>query len=254
VVTDAQAVSGLVVRRLCAQRSGHDVVLDASLDLAPGEIAAVVGPNGGGKTSLLEAIVGVLRARAGSVSWGGHVLTTFADRARTFAFAPDEVVPPRELRVRDVVAHARRTGGASDSLVATLLEQLAVEPLLDAIADELSRGEAKRVALFQALATTRPVIVLDEPFGAFDPRQLVRVLDVVRARARAGVAVLLTSHQLADAEKIADRVLLFSEGRIVAEGTASALKHAYGDASTLEEVFLRALGDGAGTENADARA
>ena len=249
-MSDARSTAGLVVRGLRAARSGRDVIIDASLDLAAGEIAAIVGPNGGGKTSLLEAIVGVLRAHAGRVSWNGRDLTTFADRARTFAFAPDEVTPARELRVKDVVSHARRTGGASESLVATLREQLGVTPFLDAGAAELSRGEAKRIALFQAFATTRSVIVLDEPFGAFDPRQLVRVLDVVRARARAGVAVLITSHQLADAERIADRVLLFSEGRIVAEGTPSALRHAYGDASTLEEVFLRALGDG---ESAHAR-
>jgi ABC-type multidrug transport system ATPase subunit len=221
---------------VCAQHAGRAIVLDrVSLTAAPGEILAVLGPNGAGKTTLLEALVHLRPVTSGSVRWKGRALTTFADRAATFAFMPDEAVFPEEASVRLVL------GGEHG-------EDLGVAPLWDRSAGELSRGESKRVWLAWALALDRPVVVLDEPFAAFDPVQMDGVLDVVRKRARAGSTVIVSIHQMATAERVADRILLIAEGKVVAFGTLAELRELAGSGAgtgacadaSLEEVF-RAL-------------
>jgi ABC-2 type transport system ATP-binding protein len=106
----------------------------------------------------------------------------------------------------------------------------------------LSRGEHQRVALFCTLVLERPIVVLDEPFSAFDPLQLRGVLDVVKKAASAGATVIASIHQMADAEKIADRFLLLAEGKAVAFGDLPALRALVkAPEASLEELFVSLL-------------
>ena len=92
------------------------------------------------------------------------------------------------------------------------------------------------------LCTSRPVVVLDEPLGTFDPLQLLGISEVLRARAHAGISLFLSIHQMSDAEKIADRLLLLCAGRIVASGTLDELRQTTGlSGGTLEQLFLAQL-------------
>jgi ABC-type multidrug transport system ATPase subunit len=241
----------LDVRDLALVRGGRRVLDGVSFDARSGEIVALIGPNGAGKTTLLECLTGLRRPDAGSISHGDRTLRTLGDFARVFAFMPDDAPPAPEVAVPTLLAHASRYGGAPPALAEELTDRLGLRPLLGACAGELSRGERRRVALFLALVAERPVLVLDEPFGAFDPLQLVDILAVVRARASAGRALVVSVHQMSDAEKIADRVLLLRAGRVVAFGTRDALGAQAGrPGATLEALFLALLGEG----GADARA
>ncbi|MBI5515300.1 MAG: ABC transporter ATP-binding protein [Deltaproteobacteria bacterium] len=240
-------VAGAAVeaRGLRLVRDGRRVLDGVDFEVFPGEVLAVIGPNGAGKTTLLECLVGLRRPDAGSVRHGGRALQALGDFARVFAFMPDDAPPPAEVSVATLLAHARRCGEAPPALAAELTDRLGLRPLVGARAGELSRGERRRVALFLALALERPVVVLDEPFGAFDPLQLLDILAVVRARASAGRAVVASVHQMTDAEKIADRVLLISAGRVVAFGTRAELGLRAGlPGAPLEETFLALLGGG----------
>ena len=109
-------------------------------------------------------------------------------------------------------------------------------------AGRLSRGEKRRVALFAALCTARPVVILDEPLATFDPLQLLEVLPVLRERAGAGTALLLSVHQMSDAEKVASQILVLDGGAVVAFGALAALRARVdrSDAS-LEVVVLELL-------------
>jgi len=217
-------MSGLVVEGLSVERGRRRVLDRVSLGLAPGEIVAVIGPNGAGKSSLLEAILGFLPVAAGRVTFEGRALGDLASRARVFSFLPEEAEPPAEVRVSTLLAHAERFGRPPDGLAAALLERLGLGPL------------------FAALATGRPVLVLDEPLGVFDPLQLEDVLAVLRARARAGTALLLSVHQMSDAEKIASRVLVLDAGRMVAFGPLAELRARVGRAdASLEDIFIALL-------------
>ena len=215
---------------------------EVSFTVRPGEVLAIIGPNGAGKTTLLETIAGLRRPDHGRVRFGDATLTGLIDCSRVFSFMLDEAELPGEVRVLTLLRLAQRQSGAPAELAASLTERLGLRPLLDARATELSRGERRRVALFDALCTRRPVIALDEPFGVFDPRQLLDILALVRDRAAAGHAFLLSVHQMADAEKIASRCLLLRQGQVVALGTLAELQQRAGlPGAVLEAIFLALL-------------
>jgi ABC-type multidrug transport system ATPase subunit len=232
---------GLVIEAACARRGGWPVLTDVSFRILPGEIVTVIGPNGAGKTSLLEAVVGVLPLAAGRLRYQGQPIGGFRDRARVFAFMPDAAEPPAEVRVAAFIEHARRSAGstgASDELLAALT----LTPLRRALVGELSRGEKRRLMLFGTLCSSRPVVVLDEPLGVFDPLQMIGIVDVLRKRAGAGVSFLMSIHQMADAEKIASRIVLLDSGRLIAVGSLADLRAQIASPTApLEEVFLRIL-------------
>jgi ABC-type multidrug transport system ATPase subunit len=210
--------------------NGRAIVSAVSLAARPGELVAILGPNGAGKSTLIEAIVG-LRPAAGRVAWCGRPLDRFAARAATFSFMPDEATLPEEASVRLVL------GGDHGAA-------LGLAPLWDRPAGSLSRGEAKRVWLAWTLRLERPVIVLDEPFGAFDPIQLDGVLAVVKERASQDAAILATVHQMSTAERVADKIALLSDGKLIAFGTLDELRDRADVASSasLEEVFRALVG------------
>jgi ABC-2 type transport system ATP-binding protein len=231
----------LEVESLGVRARGRWIVDAVSFQARAGEVTAIIGPNGAGKTTLLEAVAGVRRADAGQVRVLGRRLERFVERARSFAYLPDAGVLPSEASVRTLVDHVRsRSQRPSDFDV--LLDALHVAPLLAKSAGALSRGEHQRVALFSALAIARPVVLLDEPFSTFDPLQLRDVLSVVRKVASFPTAVVASVHQLADAEKIADRVLLLAAGRAVAFADPATLRAEAGTPSApLEEAFVALL-------------
>jgi ABC-type multidrug transport system ATPase subunit len=209
-------VTGLTVRR-----DGRSVVSDVSFRAREGEVLAVLGPNGAGKTTLLEALVGLLPTENAVVRFAGDRVESFRERAGVFAYMPDEARLAEETTVASALG-VERLEHAAD--------------LVTRRAGTLSRGEEKRAWIAWTLSLGRPVSVLDEPFGAFDPVELDGILDLVRAHARKGSAVITTIHQMAIADRIADRVVIMHEGRVVAEGTPAEL-------GPLEEAFRAHVAD-----------
>ena len=213
-----------------------------TFEVRAGEVLAVIGPNGAGKTTLLESIVGFQRIERGHVLYEGRPIDGLADRARVFSFMPDDADPPAELSVGAHITHALHFGQPPPGLARQIEQRLGLVALRRARCGELSRGERRRLALYSALCTSRPVAVLDEPLGTFDPLQLVGIVELLRERASAGLAVLLSIHQMSDAEKIADRVLLLDGGCVLAIGTMGELRQAAGlDNGSLEQLFLALL-------------
>lgn len=227
----------LEVRSLGVRVGTRWIVRDVGFEARAGEVTAVIGPNGAGKTTLLESIVGLRCVSAGNVQVNGKPLIAFSDFARTFAFLPDAGLLPPEATVRTLVEHAERIGARP---LAALREGLAIEPLLSKPVGILSRGEHQRVALFSTLVLGRSVVVLDEPFSAFDPLQLRNVFAVIREVA-ASAAVVASIHQLSDAERIADRILLLVDGKKLAFGDRASLASSAGHSGSLDEIFVSLL-------------
>jgi ABC-2 type transport system ATP-binding protein len=232
----------LRVEGLTVLRDGIETLHRVSFELRAGEVLAIIGPNGAGKTTLLEAVAGLRRIDAGTVSLGGRIISGLAAAAQGFTFLLDEAELPEEVSVSILLAHAQRCSRAPLTLAAELQKELGLLPLRSARGRELSRGERRRVALFQALCTNRPVVVLDEPLGVFDPRQQLDILRILKQRAAAGTALLLSVHQMSDAEKLADRILLLCDGKAIACGTLAELRMlANMPSSSLDAVFLALL-------------
>lgn len=233
--------AGLYAERITVRVGSRRIVDEVSFRALPGEVTAVIGPNGAGKTSLLDAIVGLRAAESGAVQVDGKRLASFRDHARTFSYLPDQGEVATELNGRTLVRHALACA-TGEAPVVELRQLLEIEPLLERGAAVLSRGERQRLLLFCTLVLGRPFVVLDEPFSAFDPLQLEKVQLALRCLTRAGATILASIHQLADAEQIADRVLLLAEGRALAFGTLVELQAEAGGAQmTLREVFLALL-------------
>ena len=234
---------------------GVDVVHDALLELRPGCVTALIGPNGSGKSTLLRTLARLQQARTGSLSLGdgdgsGSGTTTGAPRADTrdsetdaLALSPRDFArrvamltqgrpTPSGLTVRDVVEfgrhpHRGRWGrGDADGSVAVdrALDLTGVAQLAGRGVDQLSGGQLQRVWLASCLAQDTGVLLLDEPTTYLDLRYQVELLDLVRELAddrRIAVGVVL--HDLDQAAALADRIVVLSEGRIVAEGEPSAV-------------------------------
>ena len=219
------------------------IVRDVTFDARGGELVAIIGPNGAGKTTLLEAIVGLRHAKLGSLRVNGQALRHFTDFARSFSFLPDAATLPPEATVRTLVDHASSLS-CGDHVARALRQGLALDPLLGKPVAVLSRGEHQRVALYCTLVLERPIAVLDEPFSAFDPLQLRSIFDMVRELAAPTTAIVASIHQLADAEQIANRILILSGGRPIAFGDLASLRQMARDGgASLEGVFVSLLAD-----------
>jgi ABC-2 type transport system ATP-binding protein len=231
----------LEVRALGARVGSRWIVRDVSFDARRGELVAVIGPNGAGKTTLLETIVGLRAPTAGTVRVQERDLGRFVEFARVFSFLPDAGTLPPEATVRTLIEHASAQASRGVEL-RTLMEGLTLAPLLAKPVGILSRGEHQRVALFCTLALGRPLAVLDEPFSTFDPLQLRKALATVRDALGSATAAVASFHQLADAERIANRILILSEGKMVAFGDLAALRdRVRSPDASLEEVFVSLL-------------
>jgi iron complex transport system ATP-binding protein len=213
---------------LTVMLGGRAVLSDISFSLTSGHLVALVGPNGAGKTTLLRALAGLLPSR-GQISVGGDQLSSLSlrERARRFAYLPQGHIMHWPLPVRDIVALGRTPHGATDPAHLTEKDAGAVIRAMQTAdvagfshrpVDQLSGGERSRVALARVLAVEAPVILADEPTASLDPRHQLDVMKNLRLTADAGVLVIVVTHDLGLAARFADRVLVLSEGRLVAQG------------------------------------
>jgi iron complex transport system ATP-binding protein len=196
--------------------------------IAPGAFTIVVGPNGAGKTTLLRALAGVVPLSRGTVTIGSSPLKALSarERARTIAFLPQGGSIAWPIPVASVVALGRMPHGeenerlpeAGRRAVAAAIAAVGLEQFEDRRASELSGGERARVLLARALATEAAILLADEPVAALDPHHQLRVIEVLRRRARDGGVVVAVMHDLALAARFADRVLVMREGRLIADG------------------------------------
>jgi iron complex transport system ATP-binding protein len=184
---------------------------ETSLTIQAGELVCLVGPNGSGKTSLIQAMAGIGRV-GGSVALAGRDPRRLgpAERPAHLTYLPATRDLPWPLIARDVIALG---GGAAD------FAELALDALLDRPVDTLSTGERSRVLLARALAPRPKLLLLDEPTANLDPLWQIRLMALVRAELRqGGRAALVAIHDLDAAQRYADRILVMHDRRIVGEG------------------------------------
>ena len=224
---------------------------ELSFSVAGGEVVGLIGPNGAGKTTTLKCMVGIQAPTAGSVRIGGHDIVADAVEAkRRLAFMPDEPQLFEYLTVREhlnLIARLYRVGDYA-ARVPSLLGELELTGKEGALPGELSRGMKQKLVIACGLLHDPPVLLFDEPLTGLDPLGIRRMKETIVARARAGAAVVVSSHLLHLVEEICTRILILHKGRKIADGTLEELA-ARADlaqaGSDLEEIFLHATGHGA---------
>jgi ABC-2 type transport system ATP-binding protein len=236
----AMTTDGLMTVHGIGKAFGDQRVLaDVSFEVVSGEILGLIGPNGTGKTTLLECIAGLLPADAGEVRWRGSLLPPGRRKERLF-YAPDAISPYPDQRTADVLKFFREAYRQSSSRLGRLVHALGLETVLTKPVGALSKGYRRRFLLALGLLAPRPVLLMDEPFDGFDLRQTREVMNLLRDEAADGRTLMLSIHQLGDAQRICDRLVLLSGGRVMGVGTLAELTAAarLPIGTDLEEVFL----------------
>jgi len=222
-----------------SKRFGRQQALDGvSFGVREGDVMGLIGPNGAGKTTLFECIAGLLPANRGAVAFRHQRLAPTRRKDALF-YMPDGILPWAEQTVGWALSFFEKLYPHSPTRAAALVEPLKLTPLLNARIATLSKGERKRVLLALALLTPQPLLMLDEPFDGLDLRQARDVMQLLRSHAASGRTLLLSIHQLVDAARVCDRLVLLSAGRVVGEGTLDELRaQARLSEGGLEEIFL----------------
>lgn len=209
-----------------------------SFSVGSGEVVGLIGPNGAGKTTVLEALAGLLPTDSCTLSYNGHPLSS-SERKRTLFYVPDGILPWAQQTVSWLLGFFARIHHVPSARATDLSGQLRLEQLGRARIATLSKGERKRLVLALGLLTPQPILLLDEPFDGLDLRQTREVMTLLKNESTAGRTLLLSIHQLNDAAKVCDRLVLLNDGRMAAEGSLAELQsQANLSDGGLEEIFL----------------
>lgn len=224
--TVAQGSAGLRVSHLRKSYKRKVVIRDFSMELDRGEVVALLGPNGSGKTTTFYAIAGLVNPEGGTVVVDGKDVTGFPMYRRAqlgIGYLPQEMSIFRGLSVQDNIAailditepvrHKRR------ERLEELLSEFSIEHLRRAPALALSGGERRRVEIARCLAADPRYLLLDEPFAGVDPISVDDIRKLVADLKKRGIGVLITDHNVRETLEIVDRAYILHDGRVLMSGT-----------------------------------
>jgi ABC-2 type transport system ATP-binding protein len=228
------SLATLAARSLTKRFGSRTALKDVSFELRAREIVAVIGPNGAGKTTLLSILAGILAPTEGELT-----------RApREVGWVPQEPALYAKLSVAQNLRLFARLEKLPDpeAAVTRMLREAGLEDRADDEVGKLSGGNQQRVNIAIGLLVEPPVLLLDEPSASLDPRQRERLWEFIAALAGSGTAVAFSTHNVAEAERYATRVLVLVDGELLFSGTPSELEQAVGgDPRDLEAAFVRFL-------------
>lgn len=233
--TDGAAVNFLQIDNLSLQRGKNLTVVDAHLDVAQGEVVALIGPSGAGKSSLLRCINLLEIPHQGTLTLDGRRVFDASHGAQTFSrrelreyrqdvgmvFQQFNLFPHLSAVENVSLAQRHVRHRSRDEAEARSLRELEHVGLLhraQAKPDTCSGGEKQRIAIARALALDPKLMLFDEPTSAIDPELVVEVLDTMQRLAREGMTMLVVTHEMSFAEKVADKVVFMADGRILEVG------------------------------------
>ena len=197
---------------------------DISLTMASGPPTVLIGPNGAGKTTLLRSAMGLLAPTRGRITWAGHGLTPPTRRAFVFQ-RPTMLRRSAEANLSYAMTAGRAQpaqGTDREAKVAELLALVSLQHAATRPARRLSGGEQHRLALARALARDPDVLFLDEPTASLDPASTKAVEDVIRTVSQRGIKIVMSTHDLGEARRLAGEIVLLNRGRIVETAEASS--------------------------------
>ena len=222
---------------------------DLDLTVRAGELYALLGPNGAGKTTTLRMVAGLLRPDAGTINvFGVDALADPRAAKRIIAWLPDEPMLYDKLTPMEYLQFVAGLWGVpakqARAKAEELLRWLDLWEQRGQRCEGFSRGMKQKAALAGALIHEPKLLILDEPLTGLDAAMARQVKDLLQARVKAGATVILTTHILDVAERLADRIGIIQAGKLRAEGTLDELRARAGDdGGSLEDVYLQLVGD-----------
>lgn len=221
----------LSAHNLAKNFKGRDVVKDVSIEISQSQIVGLLGPNGAGKTTCFYMIVGLIQADSGRVLLNQKDMTKLAihDRARHgLSYLPQESSIFRNLTVEENVlailqARQELTRAEREKKLEQLLEEFSIVHIRNSKGMSLSGGERRRTEIARTLATDPKFILLDEPFAGVDPISVSDIKTIINQLKDRGIGILLTDHNVRETLDICEKAYIVSEGRLIADGDASAI-------------------------------
>ncbi len=215
------------------------------LSVRPGELFAFLGPNGAGKTTTIKMICGLLAPSGGSVRIGGHPASS-PEARQLLGYVPDQPYLYDKLSGREFLRFVVEMYGLerrhARSRIDELIDVFEMNDYIDELCENYSQGMKQRVVFASALVHDPKVLVVDEPLVGLDPRSARIVKNLFLTQARAGCAVLMSTHLLAIAEELADTIGIVDHGRMLATGTLGQLRDRLQHQGPLEDLFLKLTG------------
>jgi ABC-2 type transport system ATP-binding protein len=218
------------------------------LSVLAGEFYTLLGPNGAGKTTTLRMVTGLLKPDSGSIAvFGVDALADPIGAKRIMAWVSDEPMIYEKLTPMEYLDFIAGLWGIGSRVAAArardLVAWLGLGPHAEERCERLSKGMRQKVALAGALVHDPKLIILDEPFTGLDAGSARTVKEGLHERVQAGCSVILTTHIMDVAERMADRIGVMAQGRLIAEGTLDALRRQAGSGhASLEDTFLALVG------------
>ena len=218
---------------------GQKVALsELSCSFGPG-VTGLLGPNGAGKSTLMRAVTGLIGVNTGRVRVDGRDPRTDRGVHRRIALVPEDEAVPAQLTARELVQYVADLHGVTDKDAAKrALAEVDMVPAADRRLRGFSKGMRQRAKVAAALVTDPAVLVFDEPLNGADPVQRLRLTELFRGLGAGGRTVIVSSHVLAEVERLADRVLVLIHGRLAAAGNHRAIRDAMDDRP--RQVLIRA--------------
>jgi ABC-2 type transport system ATP-binding protein len=223
---------------------GRKVAVDQlDLHVPQGELFAFLGPNGAGKTTTIKLMVGLLQPTSGQVRIRGHDVATHTREVNLHTgFVPDEPHLYDKLTGREFLHFVADLYGLpparAEQGIAHQIETFDLSDFIDHLTETYSHGMKQRLVFAAALVHDPAVLIVDEPMVGLDPRNMRLVKDLLRQKAREGKTIFMSTHTLAIAEEIADRIGVFMHGRLRFLGTVEELRRRLESDASLEKLFL----------------
>jgi ABC-2 type transport system ATP-binding protein len=215
------------------------------LNVRAGELFAFLGPNGAGKTTTIKMVCGLLIPTAGVVRVGAFSAAS-SEARQMLAYVPDQPYLYEKLTGREFLRFVVEMYGLDPTTAARrtseLIDTFELHDFIDELCENYSQGMKQRVVFAAALVHDPKVLVVDEPLVGLDPRSARIVKDLFVSQARAGVAVLMSTHLLSIAEELADTIGIVDHGRMLMRGTLADLRERVQSHGPLEDLFLKLTG------------
>jgi ABC-2 type transport system ATP-binding protein len=230
--------------RVCRSYGEKVAVDNLSLRVGAGELYALLGHNGAGKTTAIKMLVGLLRPQSGAIRVGGHdVVTRNRDAAALIGYVPDQPYLYDKLSGRELLQFVARMYGLDAQQAAYCVdretERFELADFIDDLTESYSHGMKQRTVFASAMLHTPRVLVIDEPMVGLDPHSIRLVKNLLRDEVAAGMCVLMSTHTLTAAEEIAHRVGIMGRGCLMFDGTVGQLRDQLSAADqSLETMYL----------------
>lgn len=234
----------ITIQNLNKHFGAVQAVNNLTLNIPAGELFCFLGPNGAGKTTTIKMLTGLLRPDSGTIRIGGiDIQSQPVEAKRIMGYIPDmpflyEKLTPVEFLKFVAGLYNINRPDLNDHIEASL-RQFGLQEARNALIGELSHGMRQRLLYIGTFIHDPKVIFIDEPLIGLDPHSIRMIKDLLRAKVRDGMTILLTTHILALAQDIADRIGIISGGKLIALGKMSELQAQSGSNGTLEDIFLK---------------